>query len=98
MADATDRLLTGFVDFLFYDLIQWSVADIMDLNLAGFVDLSGLTTEDHVTLTIIEHYLDFKVRASPHMTCNTLGYKWMNHITYDKEYIFWIIDDFVWVN
>lgn len=27
----------------------------------GFIELPGLTTEDHVTLTIIEHYLDFKV-------------------------------------
>lgn len=27
----------------------------------GFIDLPGLTTEDHVTLTIIEHYLDFKL-------------------------------------
>ena len=30
--------------------------------LLGFIELPGLTTEDHVTLTIIEHYLDFKVR------------------------------------
>ena len=27
----------------------------------GFIELPGLTTEDHVTLTIIEHYLEFKV-------------------------------------
>ena len=27
----------------------------------GFIELPGLTTEDHVTLTIIERYLDFKV-------------------------------------
>jgi len=27
----------------------------------GFIDLPGLTTEDHITLTIIEHYLDFKL-------------------------------------
>ena len=30
--------------------------------LIGFIELPGLTTEDHVTLTIIERYLDFKVR------------------------------------
>lgn len=29
--------------------------------LLGFVELPGLTGDDHVTLTIIEHYLDFKV-------------------------------------
>lgn len=27
----------------------------------GFGELAGLTTEDHITLTIIEHYLDFKL-------------------------------------
>ena len=27
----------------------------------GFIELPGLTTEDHVTLTIVEHYLEFKV-------------------------------------
>lgn len=27
----------------------------------GFIELPGLMTEDHVTLTIIEHYLDFKL-------------------------------------
>ncbi|ELU15468.1 hypothetical protein CAPTEDRAFT_176397 [Capitella teleta] len=27
----------------------------------GFIELPGLTTEDHVTLTIIEHYMDFKL-------------------------------------
>ena len=30
----------------------------------GFIELPGLTTEDHVTLTIIEHYLEFKVSAA----------------------------------
>lgn len=27
----------------------------------GFTDLPGLTVDDHVTLTIIEKYLDFKI-------------------------------------
>ena len=27
----------------------------------GFIELPGVNTEDHVTLTVIEHYLDFKV-------------------------------------
>ena len=27
----------------------------------GFVELPGLTTEDHVTLALVEHYMDFKV-------------------------------------
>lgn len=35
----------------------------------GFIELPGLTTEDHVTLTIIEHYLEFKVRYSSSLFC-----------------------------
>ena len=35
---------------------------------SGFVELQGLTTDDHVTLTIIEHYMDFKVWFS----CSTV--------------------------
>lgn len=31
----------------------------------GFSDLPGLTTEDYITLAIIEKYLDFKVRFLP---------------------------------
>lgn len=34
----------------------------------GFIELPGLTTEDHVTLTIIEHYLEFKVSATHRIT------------------------------
>ena len=38
---------------------------ICDINVcvffAGFTDLAGLTLEDHITLTVIEKYLDFKV-------------------------------------
>jgi hypothetical protein len=29
--------------------------------ITGFTDLPGLTVEDHITLTVIEKYLDFKV-------------------------------------
>lgn len=31
----------------------------------GFSDLPGLTTEDYITLAIIEKYLDFKVSFLP---------------------------------
>lgn len=31
----------------------------------GFTDLPGVAVDDHVTLTIIERYLDFKVIPSP---------------------------------
>ena len=30
-------------------------------NFPGFTDLAGLTLDDHITLTVIEKYLDFKV-------------------------------------
>jgi len=33
------------------------------VGLSGFVELPGLTTDDQVTLTIIEHYLDLKVSS-----------------------------------
>ena len=32
-----------------------------DLPFAGWSDLSGLSVEDHVTLVVLEKYLDFKV-------------------------------------
>ena len=37
------------------------IMQIVVVDFSGFVELPGLTTEDHVTLTIIEHYLDLKV-------------------------------------
>jgi len=41
-------------------LLMWS-AECRVIAWLGFVELLGLTTEDHVTLTIIERYLDLKV-------------------------------------
>jgi len=44
---------------LFISAMSFMMQIVVDL--LGFVELPGLTTEDHVTLTIIEHYLDLKV-------------------------------------
>jgi len=37
--------------------------------ISGFTDLPGLTVEDHVTLTVIEKYLDFKVTQFSQPSC-----------------------------
>lgn len=54
--------------FLFYSTVVINSKCISIISAAGFVDLPGLTAEDHVTLTIVEHYLDFKVHCYLHAT------------------------------
>ncbi|KAK2187769.1 hypothetical protein NP493_155g04048 [Ridgeia piscesae] len=51
----------------------------------GFVDLPGLTTEDHVTLTIIEHYLDFKLGEVWTEVVSELEVQGVRPITPDHE-------------
>jgi len=45
--------------FVFVVDVQYSMQIVAGWS--GFVELPGLTTDDHVTLMIIEHYLDLKV-------------------------------------
>ncbi len=45
----------------FFNIIH-VVCNEPNLSTLGFVEIPGLTTEDHVTLSLVEHYLDFKVR------------------------------------
>ena len=53
------KIMNVTINTLNYSLI-WYESYLM-FYLLGFIELPGLTTEDHVTLTIIERYLDFKV-------------------------------------
>ena len=46
----------------------------------GFTDLAGLSLEDHITLTVIEKYLDFKV-----------NYMVYNHCFYLKNNSNWLL-------
>ncbi|CAH1788088.1 unnamed protein product [Owenia fusiformis] len=51
----------------------------------GFVDLPGLTTEDHVTLTIVERYLDFKVGEVWSEVIQELEVENIRPVTPDRE-------------
>jgi len=51
----------------------------------GFVDLAGLTTADHVTLTIVEHYLDFKLGEVWTEMMSELEQEDIRPITPDRE-------------
>lgn len=51
----------------------------------GFVELPGLTTDDHVTLTIVEHYLDFKAGEVWNEVLAELEVENIRPITPDKE-------------
>jgi len=53
----------------------------------GFIELPGLTTEDHVTLTIIEHYLDFKLGEVWYEVIKELEQEGVKPITPDNEAI-----------
>jgi hypothetical protein len=52
------------------DMPSMAIVDVADnlrakihaiFSKIGFIELPGIDTPDHVTLTIIEHYLDFKL-------------------------------------
>jgi len=53
----------------------------------GFTDLPGLTVEDHVTLTIIEKYLDFKMGEVWTETIGELASEQVRPVTPDQEAI-----------
>ncbi|GFS17857.1 cilia- and flagella-associated protein 69-like [Elysia marginata] len=53
----------------------------------GFTDLPGLTVEDHVTLTIIEKYLDFKMGEVWFETISELQEENVRPVTPDQEAI-----------
>ncbi|RUS81453.1 hypothetical protein EGW08_010793 [Elysia chlorotica] len=53
----------------------------------GFTDLPGLTVEDHVTLTIIEKYLDFKMGEVWSETISELQEENVRPVTPDQEAI-----------
>lgn len=53
----------------------------------GFTDLPGLTVEDHVTLTIIEKYLDFKMGEVWSETIDELTSEQVRPVTPDQEAI-----------
>lgn len=54
-------------------------------NKIGFVDLPGLTAEDHITLTIIEHYLNLKVGEVWTEVISELAEECIRPITPDRE-------------
>ena len=51
----------------------------------GFVELSGLTTEDHVTLAIVEHYLDLKAGEVWTEIVSELEEECVEPVTPDRE-------------
>lgn len=54
-------------------------------NKIGYVELPGLTPEDHITLTIIEHYLDLKMGEVWTEVISELAEERIRPITPDRE-------------